>query len=241
MGGNEVAPLTDPLSYPGTIPATSYLMLGGGRVVEPPRGSLLPALMRDRRPVLAIGSNASPAQLARKLGPQLLARGVAVLRAEVSGLRVLPSAHLNPAGYVPWAPAAGLTGAWQDAFVVFVDGQQLARLDETEPNYERVGLDPARQVRLPDGTAVDGCALYVSHHGVIVDERIVARGTVPSQQVLLDRLLAVMPELGFGDPEGFVAAVRAGQVDAQLVTQFIKQRLEVRPAGASLVAGQPKG
>jgi hypothetical protein len=182
------SPLDDPLGYPGLIPPHSYLLLGAGRLrklrlAQPPAG---------RHAVVAIGSNASPAQLLGKFAG--MSPVVPVISASVAGLRILPSAHLNPAGYLPWSPASGISSAEEIAvsspvFVTFLDDAQLARMDATEPNYQRIPLDPARHPVRLDGASkpLPECSIYASKHGVIVDERIVGPGPLPSQAVLLSR------------------------------------------------------
>jgi hypothetical protein len=153
-----------------------------------------------RRAVLAIGSNAAPAQLVRKFAAAGVSCVVPVVEAMVGSLRVLPSAHISPAGYIPWAPAdAGDSAFSAPAFVTFLDDSQLTRMDETEPNYVRVPLSASRHpVRLAGSKdALAECDVYVSKHGVIVDERIVGTGALPAQHLLLERLRAVIPGLDF--------------------------------------------
>jgi hypothetical protein len=227
------SPQDDPLSYPGLIPPHSYLLLGPGRLrklrlADPPAG---------RHAVLALGSNASPAQLIRKFAVGGVSQVVPVVAASVAGLCVLPSAHLNPAGYVPWSIASAEDSAVSTAvFVTFLDDAQLTRMDETEPNYVRVVLAASRhQVRLDGGaTPLADCSIYESKHGVIVDGRIVGSGFLPSQWVLLSRLLATLPDLGVATPAELVAAVRTGQLSAAFVSAQIQQHLRVNPPPSML-------
>ena len=133
------SPIDDPLSYPGLIPPFSYVLTGPRSLVRVTSVSALP--MAGRRPVIAVGSNAAPAQLARKLFASL-GSGVPVLRAFAAGLRVLPSAHMGIHGYLASAPLIGPGEA--PVFITFLDSEQLVRLDETEPNYIRSGRTGVR-------------------------------------------------------------------------------------------------
>lgn len=112
--------------------------------------------VRGRTPVAAVGSNASPLVLARKLAA--LPSGLVALRPQrLRGVRVGHSAHVSAGGYVPAAPYAG-DGA-VDAVVGWFDAEQLALVDATEPNYDRRALTSGTQV-------------YVSRWGVVaVDGR----------------------------------------------------------------------
>jgi hypothetical protein len=228
------SPLSDPLSYPGVIPPHSYLLLGPGRL----RKLRLAEPSAGRHAVLAIGSNASPAQLIRKFGG--ISPVVPVAAASVSGLRILPSGHLNAAGYVPWSPVFRTRNSSAEefagsipAFVTFLDDAQLARMDSTEPNYSRVPLPASHSAVRLDGAQVElaGCSIYVSRHGTIVDERIVRAGELPSQSVLLSRLIATL-SLGVTTPLELIAALRSGQLLADLVTDRIREHLRVNPPQA---------
>ena len=222
----ESAPLDDPLRYPGVVPPFSYLLHGRGRLE---RLTSLPSL-DGLHPVVAVGSNASPAQLVRKFAPGVSTR-VPVLRATVGKLRVLPSAHLNSHGYLPWAPSDAREDVAAQVYVTFLGDAQLGRLDETEPNYVRVALDPARHpVRLSCAEGpLPQADVYVSRHGVIADPRIVGDdidAPLPPQRVLLDRLVSALP-LGAGlrTADDLVAAVRSGRMTAATVTGLIKSHL----------------
>jgi hypothetical protein len=224
------SPLDDPLSYPGAIPPHSFLLVGPGQL----RKLRLLSAPEGRRAVVAVGSNAAPAQLVRKFAPVGLSCVVPVIEARVTGLRILPSAHLNPAGYVPWTAAATNSSAEElvSVFVTFLDDAQLARLDETEPNYERVPLVPGRYpVRLAGSDEPLGeCDIYLSKHGAIVDDRIVGGG-LPSQPVLLQRLLDALPTLGLETPAELLSALRTGQLEAAFVSTQIQEQLRVERSG----------
>ncbi len=222
------SPIDDPLSYPGLIPSFSYVLTGPRSLVRVTSVSSLE--LAGRQPVIAVGSNAAPAQLARKFSPLgSLGFGVPVLRAVAQGLRILPSAHLGVHGYVASAPAAGPDEA--AVFVTFLDPAQLVRLDETEPNYVRVAWAGVRLAET--GQWLDGCDIYLSRHGVITDERVLSAGRLPSQPELLARVLELLPELGrrgVASVADLVAGVRDKQLDPAWVTGLIKSRLATSPS-----------
>ena len=124
--------------------------------------------VRGRTAVAAVGSNASPAVLVRKLGPG--GPGVVVLETgRLPGILVGHSAHVSRGGYIPAAPYAG--AGTTEVVIGWFQPAQLALLDATEPNYERRHLDA-------------GVDVYVSRWGVI------AVGGVPLPLCTQDELLA---------------------------------------------------
>jgi hypothetical protein len=101
--------------------------------------------MAGRRPVLAFGSNASPAQLSTKFAALDRERRVLpVLRGSVAGFALAHSAHISSPGYVPYVIVDAGTGAALDAFVLWLDPDQRAALDRTEPNYRLVRVPAER-------------------------------------------------------------------------------------------------
>lgn len=224
------SPIDDPLSYPGLIPAYSYVLTGPRSLVPVTSVAVLP--LAGRRPVIAVGSNAAPAQLARKFFA-LLGSGVPVLRAFAPGLRVLPSAHMGIHGYLASAPSRGPDEV--PVFVTFLDAEQLVRLDETEPNYIRSGWPG---VRLADSDEwLDDCDIYFSKHGMITDERVLSSGQLPAQPELLAQVLALLPDLGaqgVSSVAELVSGVRERRLDPSWVTGLIKSRLATAPPAAHL-------
>jgi hypothetical protein len=119
--------------------------LASGRRVAATTITLAEALRRldvaalgERRPMLAVGSNGSPAQLSHKLGAPV----VPLTHARVRGLMIGHSAHVSAAGYVPYtaiaaepeAPPVTLPCLW-------LDDEQRRRVDATELNYQPITLD----------------------------------------------------------------------------------------------------
>jgi hypothetical protein len=113
-------PLTDPLDYPWT----------DGVALATPGP-------QTGRAVVSVGSNAAPAVLRAKLARHGVRDDVAVLPMRVSGVAVGHSAHVSVAGYIPAAPYAA-PGRVADLHVSWFDDDQLAALDASEPNYDRI-------------------------------------------------------------------------------------------------------
>ncbi|GAA1483015.1 hypothetical protein GCM10009624_34550 [Gordonia sinesedis] len=121
----------------------------------------------DLHLVVAVGSNASPEVLCRKLAglptrsdpvnhDQAARRDVEarLVRVVVDGIGIGYSAHVAHRGYIPAAPFADpggtvtTVGAW-------LDETEIAALDATEPNYDRI--------------ATGSFSLYSSRHGVLAE------------------------------------------------------------------------
>ncbi|HST83063.1 MAG TPA: hypothetical protein VLL08_15115 [Kineosporiaceae bacterium] len=177
--------------YPGTRARTSILLLPGGErpldslTDEPAQPDLLGRLddelrshravpMDLRTPVAAIGSNAAPEVVRTKLLAAGLTPIVPMVCGRLHNLRISLSAHVSLPGFVPAAPA-WVAGDVAQVVVGWFDAEQLARIDITEPNYDRIWL-PARDHRLdlpgwPDLGGVDGAGagvdVYRSKRGVL--------------------------------------------------------------------------
>ena len=144
-------------------------------------------------PVLAVGSNASPAQLRRKLANTGLPILVPITAVTVSGLAVGVSAHVSRPGYLPATPVPD-DGAVSDLWLVWLDAVALAAVDATEPNYERIPLPTRYPVRLTTGQPVMPCWVYLSRHGYLINEAGEPR-RLTDQATLISALLAGMPAL----------------------------------------------
>lgn len=178
LTGPELLPLT-----PGPAPLGDWRPAGtdeGDEADEadeadgPGRPSLddaLAALGRDpadrRHPVLAVGSNASPAQLAHKFATAGLSAAVPLVPVRAGGVAVGCSGHIGRHGYVAAAPYAA-PGARTTLVAGWLDGEQLTAVDATEFNYRRILLPGDRfPVTLPSGERLRGAYLYVSKWGVL--------------------------------------------------------------------------
>lgn len=123
--------------------------------------------MDQRVPLLAYGANRAPERIAEKLeglvGPQSV---VPILKARLSGFDIVYSAHFSSYGAIP-ATLGYRPGVTIDIAVLFVDAQQLDRLDASEGigvNYERRSFDELEL--LVDGMGHTPTAeAYVSLHG----------------------------------------------------------------------------
>ncbi len=139
-----------------------------------PRAPLATALRRvgarplgSRTAVVAVGSNASPAVMRHKLSSRGVSPVVPMITAVVRNLAVVHSAHVSRGGYVPAAPMHS-SGARGTVVVQFLDDDQLAAVDSTEPNYERVPLDPARYPLVLSGGQRPGQPwIYATRRGVL--------------------------------------------------------------------------
>lgn len=151
-----------PADYPWSVPPVTGVVRPDG--VE--AGDLpSPEVLAERTPVVAVGSNASPDVLVRKLG-DLLETGLPVAPAVVEDITVGHFAQVAARGFVAAAPALS-PGARSELSVGWFDGAQLARLDETEPNYRRELLTSSCTWA---GGEVVGGQIYVSDHGLLADE-----------------------------------------------------------------------
>ena len=128
-------PLTDPLDYPWT---DGLILAAAGR--------------RTGRAVVSVGCNAAPFVLREKLARHGVSSDVAVASVRVDGIAVGHSAHVSVRGYIPAAPYAA-PGRTAEVHVSWFDDDQLAALDATEPNYDRI--------------TVGKVDLYVSKWGVL--------------------------------------------------------------------------
>ncbi|WP_310725599.1 hypothetical protein [Streptomyces sp. N2A] len=149
----------------------------------------------DRYPVLAVGSNASPAQMARKLEQRDLPVVLPMTTAEVHDLDMGVSAHISDPGYVPATPIVA-PGKRSQMFVCWLSAAQLKALDDSEPNYQRQLLPGETfPVVLPSGEWLRACYVYVSRWGCLLgkDGEPLRLG---SQRPLLAGLLERSAELG---------------------------------------------
>ena len=147
----------------------------------------------QRTPVLSVGSNASPAQLRRKLASAGLRTLVPMTAVRAHGLAVGVSAHVSRPGYVPATPIAdpaAVSGMW----VLWLDADAVIALDATEPNYQRMSVPACYPIRLTSGAAVPGCSVYVSRHGYLISSGGEPR-PLTDQATLISGLLAEMPAL----------------------------------------------
>lgn len=209
-------PLLEPLTYPGRWVDEATLLDGD---VLRPLGDF--PISAGRVPVLAIGSNGSPAQLSYKLRQAGVSGQVPMLPVRVTGLSVGLSAHISRVGYVAASPFLA-ADATSTLLVTWLDEDQLTVVDSTElPNYWRVFLPSADvPVARLDGEPMPGggAFLYVNARGLLgrPDGSLRRSG---EQRTVLAGLLAESARLRelFGQtPESWVERARE---DGQLAVR----------------------
>ncbi|MFD9390122.1 hypothetical protein ACFWBB_05080 [Streptomyces sp. NPDC060000] len=221
------APRDHPLSYPGAWPARSGLLDGDellplDRLTHP-----------GRTPVVAVGSNASPAQLRHKMAEFGVSSPIPMVRARVTGIDIGVSAHVSRAGYVSASPVHA-PAVTRELFVIWLDAEQLALVDATEPNYDRVLLPtPGFRVALENGEPLLDAFAYVNHHGVLHNGDGIPRRH-PGQRALITELLLSSPPLRllFGEtPEEFCARARADARRCEQGTRLFAEEKLVTASG----------
>ncbi|MET8572599.1 hypothetical protein [Streptomyces sp. NPDC004783] len=231
--GLAEAPREHPLLYPGAWPRESGV-LDGDRLLPLDR-----PVHDDRAPVLAIGSNASPAQLRDKMAEFGIASPLPMVRARVTGLDIGVSAHVSRMGYVSASPVRA-PGVVRELFVLWLDAEQLAVIDASEGvpmaagNFDRAWL-PAPDVRVETaGTVLRGAYVYVNRHGVLRDGGGAPRRHPGEQRALLTELLggsARLRELFGTSPEEFSARARGDRRLCERGTRLFAEEDRVTASG----------
>lgn len=235
-----------PEDYPWLGPAVrSALLLSAGIVdLDPPGGVEAPseelpaplvdaaaieqalaeedaAPLAERTLVLAVGSNQTPQTIARKY--RRAARPLQVttpfVRCTVHDLAVGHVAHTAAPGYVPAAPYRA-EGERMELVATWFDDEQLAVVDATEPNYDRVRLSTEDfPLTLATGEEPARFDVYASSWGVLADEHPIPLRH--RQQEIFDELTALTGEdLFIGDAAELCARMaEAPEALHQLVTE----------------------
>jgi hypothetical protein len=125
----------------------------------------------SRFPVVAVGSNASPGVMRMKMYKAGIDSVIPFVKAHLQNIRVAASAHVGRPGFIPAAPCH-LDGAVASVVVGWLDRDQLAHLDATEPNYDRCVLSGSDYPLVLDGEqdgneSLESFHLYVSKWGVL--------------------------------------------------------------------------
>jgi hypothetical protein len=240
----EDDPITEPLTYPGRIPATSGVLidtefhsLWAAAAAEPARWRMsstpLSEVMQEqggspmsaRVPVVAVGSNAAPSQLFRKFGARSASPLIPVTLSDVSNLVPGVSAHVSKPGYIPAAPVK-VPGAVSRLFVLWLDNAQLGILDDTEPNYWRRRLPTEScTVRLESGVTLPECFVYVGKHGCLLGTQGQPR-QLTDQRTLIQELLDESPLLRTlcgESPEEFVLRVQDAETREAARRAFVTE------------------
>jgi hypothetical protein len=147
--------------------------------------------MEARVPVLAVGSNASIAQMQHKFSSAGISCVMPLTWANVTGVRVGVAAMISRWGYVPAAPVFD-PGVATRLAINWLDPEQLDALDETEVGYDRrlvVNDGDAVHVELDSGEHLRSCGIYVPCRGVMAEPATGEPLDMPSSQVELIELL----------------------------------------------------
>jgi hypothetical protein len=147
-------------------------------------------------PVIAVGSNRAPAQLARKF--ERMATAIPVTRLVARDLDVVHAAHMAGYGAVP-ATLAPSPGTEVELWITWLDGPALRRMDETEAVGVNYGRDEqALDIVTADGPAPERALVYSALRGFLTfDGAMVPLAAVPaagrrapalSQRAVLERL-----------------------------------------------------
>ena len=152
------------LGYPYPAPEHSFVFTAEG-----PR-PFDAADLSGRRPVLAHGSNRSPAQLARKFA-QFPAdrRIIPVSYVWLDDYDVVYSAHITTYGAVA-STLQHVPGCRARVALTWLDAPQLARMHETEGNYSFGHLEGVKvEPEAGDEDLGDRIAMYLSDHGHLTE------------------------------------------------------------------------
>ena len=222
------APREFPLDYPGAWPAGSGLLVGDRLLPLDDR-----VTYEDRTPVLAIGSNACPAQLRHKMAESGIDSPVPMVKVRVTGVDIGVSAHVSRVGYVSASPVNS-PGVVRELFVTWFDARQLAVVDASEGAYDRAWLTgPEFRFASESGESLRGAYVYVNRYGVLRDGTGVPRRH-PGERALLTELLAASPELRklFGrTPEEFCARASADRELCERGTRLFREEGLVTVSG----------
>lgn len=200
-----------PEDYPGP-PAPGPGLLTADRWVGVEEVSALEQLLAEagtvglgaRQVVLGVGANAAPAVLAAKLARHGAPPLVPMTPGVLGGLGVSHSAHVSPLGYVAAAPYP-TAGSQGQVVAAWLEPEQLACVDATEPNYLRFAVD-LRQHRL---TLSGWCfaphvvMAYRSRRGLL--RRVAGAGPLPLGGQ--SQVHAVLRSAGVPLPPGCAATV----------------------------------
>ncbi len=166
-------------AYPFAIPGHSYLYVNGEtKPLDGEDGAMFAA----RTPVLASGSNQSPAQLQRKFGNGGADVVIPMTLASLHDFDSVYSAHITSYGSIPSTPHPS-PGTVVSLFINWLTAAQLRRMHETEQpgeNYHFGRLKGAR-VELAGGRLLPEVFGYVSVHGCLTrDGEPIGLSAVPA-------------------------------------------------------------
>ena len=189
----------------------------------------------DRAPVLSFGSNASPGQMRAKLVRAGVSTVLPMIMASVDGWRPTVSAHVSRPGYLPITACRDERARGVATVILLCDPEQLAAVDRTEANYQRIGgIDG---VVVDGGRTMTGCHLYLGEHGALGDHR--GRPVRwRSERAAIETVIALLPALAarsIRSPADFVARCRVGA----MLRTWVRDRLRI--GGHTVAVAPPDG
>lgn len=231
-----------PWCYPGTAAACSGLLVDGalltGDSAQAPQDS------EERSLVVAVGSNASPAVLHRKLASAAVSTVVPFVRVTLRGLGIGHSGHVSRAGYVPAAPFADRS-AVTTLVATWLEPRQLRALDATEPNYVRVRLAGGAYDLEPDcGERPADFSVYVSRWGVLRGDGERPLTVTTQHEVfahLAERSAAFRRCAGNDDVEVVMRRLAGDVEQREVLTRALRDEGLVLPSGWEGVTPHPAG
>lgn len=187
-------------------------------------------------PVIAVGSNRAPAQLARKFADLDVA--VPVTRLTARNVDVVHAAHMAGYGAVP-ATLAASPGTLVELWITWLDEPALTRMDATEAvgvNYDRVTVSLDWTETGP--RAPKRALMYAARRGLLrIDDGPVALAAVPAearrhpemtQEQILRRLHATRGTGGFEDWLGGLIG-DSGQTGRRALTEWLSSGADRSP------------
>lgn len=269
--GLDLSPSEQPLSYPGKLVTANCLLFGSWLYVLhsipgiPPAdwsvqhdggplsltnadrlGAALSAAraapMASRSPVVAVGSNAAPGQLSYKYRGHSHHNIIPITHVVTSKLAVAHSAHISKAGYVPFIPVLAEGTRRTRLSVLWLDDEQLRRMDDTEPNYTRVTVEsPAVSAQLDSGLSSESYNLYRGRWGALCSEPGVSPMMATSQAGVYSFLSThqwfrlIVPESRDG-PQSVAAALAHDEARQRHIRHELASRGLVATDGLSGIA-----
>lgn len=163
---SDDAILARALGYPYSLPASSYILEAASEP-RPCQPDDAQAFRESRTPVLAVGSNQSPDQLARKF-PGKLWSAILSEKCTLKNFDTVYSAHIAAYGSIAAAlhhsPGTSVT-----LFVNWLDDEQLERMHETElgsGNYAFARLSGI-EITTELGHSLNQVHFYLGNRGAI--------------------------------------------------------------------------
>ena len=216
----------------------------GSATLDEALSALGAAPIGERYPVLAVGSNAASGQLARKFGDAWPGTVVPVTATYVAHLGVAHSAHINRAGYMPYAPCHEVATGRQ-LVALWLDATQLQRVNETEPNYHACTLErDVAPADLSSREPLHGFIVYRSRWGVYRPQHFApplpatTQPDVYSQLGSLPWFLALVPEAASG-PLAAMAALAGDPERRAAVGEHLAQAGRSADDGLGPVTYEP--